>query len=117
MFLLAINIVRLMAKAFKNKLTFTHYIIQYGRHGFLKLVNANSMLAKKTLFLCFFIKKKIKKYAIECQTTMTNNIHHLRAELKTFIFHMSCVPCHLSLKGLLSTDFTSFINLSFYFLN
>ena len=57
MFCLANIIVKLMAKAFQKTLTFTHYITNYGRHVFLKLVNAISLLPK-TVCLCFLIKKQ-----------------------------------------------------------
>ena len=113
MFCLANIIVKLTAKAFQHKMTFTHYILNYWRHGFLKLVNANSLLANKNMFPLFLYKKKMN--AIKSQTAMRNHIKHMRAELKTFLFHMSCDTCHVSLKGLLSTDFTSCITYPFIF--
>ena len=49
-FLLANIIVKLMAPAFQNTLTFNPDIINYGRFGFLKLDNAVSLLPKKYFF-------------------------------------------------------------------
>ena len=49
-FLSANIIVKLMAPAFQNTLTFNPDIINYGRFGFLKLDNAVSLQPKKTFF-------------------------------------------------------------------
>ena len=56
-FLWASCIVKLMAQAYQDILTFNPYIINYGRLSFLKLVNKVSLLQKKSLFSQFLDTK------------------------------------------------------------
>ena len=68
--------------AFQNKLTFNHFLINYGWIRFLKLDNAVSLLPKPAISLHkIFLPWK-------CQTTVTNNLSHPGVEIETGFFSM-----------------------------
>ena len=64
-FLLANIIVKLMALAFQNTLTFNPDITNHGSFSFLKLNNAVSLQPKKDFFTVFLTKKNIHFFAMK----------------------------------------------------
>ena len=88
-----------MAKEIQNTLTFTHNIMYYGRNDFLKLANAITLLPKKAFFHRFWTQNNFLPW--KRQTTRTNNLHHPRAEIKTFFFFSMSLGYHkIQIEGL-----------------